>query len=332
MRTMPRTYRMKARAESVEETRRKVLESARQAILDGPSPVITMGDVARRAGVARSTLYSTYGSLGGLVGAVMVDAQMRGGFDRVLALFNLADAAEAMRRALPEGARMYATDYELARRVRVLARLEPTVMEGEVIGEEMRAGGMRYQAGRLAEQGKLRPGDRRARRQAAVAAHRLRDVRGPAYNVGHGRGRDRRVHRRGRIHLAVARLAVFAHEVEHPPPGVVAGVLPLREGPVEKAVGSVLVDVGLEGHACRLERGLELGVLLRRGCRVRARDHQQQGSLHLRDVGLAAHGATVETDGSGKVALGRRLVPGVGAAEAEPDREHRLHCASFLRL
>jgi len=155
---MPRTYRMKARAESVEETRRKVLESARQAILDGPSPVITMGDVARRAGVARSTLYSTYGSLGGLVGAVMVDAQMRGGFDRVLALFNLADAAEAMRRALPEGARMYATDYELARRVRVLARLEPTVMDGEVIGEEMRAGGMRYQAGRLAEQGKLRPG------------------------------------------------------------------------------------------------------------------------------------------------------------------------------
>src|SRR5712691_6200915 len=116
-----------------------------------------MGEVARRAGVARSTLYASYGSLGGLVGAVMVDAQMRAGFDRVLELFNLPDAAEGMRRALPRGARMLGSDYQLTRRVRILARLDPDVMTGLIVGDEVRAGGMRYQAARLAGQGRLWP-------------------------------------------------------------------------------------------------------------------------------------------------------------------------------
>jgi len=154
---VPRQYRMKARADTVEETRRKVLEAAREAILAGPTPTVSMGDIARRAGVARSTLYSTYGSMAGLVGAVSVDAQMRAGFDRVLELFNLPDAAEGMIRALPEGAHMYGSDYEMTRRVRVLARLDPEVMNGLVLGDQVRAGGMRYQADRLSELGRLRP-------------------------------------------------------------------------------------------------------------------------------------------------------------------------------
>ena len=155
---MPRRYRMKARAEASEANRKRVLEAAREAILEGPAPSPSMGDIARRAGVARSTLYSQYGSQAGLIGAVMVDAGLRGGFERVLELFNLADAVEAMCKALPEGARMMGSDYELTRRVRVLAQLDPDVMAGQQTGDEYRAGGMRYQAGRLAEQGKLRPG------------------------------------------------------------------------------------------------------------------------------------------------------------------------------
>jgi AcrR family transcriptional regulator len=153
-----RRYRMKARTEAAEATRRRVLEAARATILDGPAPSLSMGEVARRAGVARSTLYSQYGSQAGLIGAVMVDAGLRAGFERVLELFNLPDAAEAMRHALPEGARMIGSDYELTRRIRVLAQLDPEVMAGQQTGNEYRAGGMRYQAGRLAEQHKLRPG------------------------------------------------------------------------------------------------------------------------------------------------------------------------------
>lgn len=155
---MTRRYRMKARAEAAEATRRRVLEAARATILEGPTPSLSMGEVARRAGVVRSTLYSQYGSQAGLIGAVMVDAGLRAGFERVLELFNLPDAAEAMRQALPEGARMIGSDHELTRRVRVLAQLDPEVMAGQQTGDKYRAGGMRYQAGRLAEQHKMRPG------------------------------------------------------------------------------------------------------------------------------------------------------------------------------
>lgn len=155
---MPRPYRMRARAESAEATRRRVIDATREAILDGPVPQVSMGDIARRAGVARSTLYASYGSQAGLIGAVMVDAGMRGGFERALELFNLPDAAEAMRLALREGARMIGSDYELAKRSRILAQLDPAVMASLQISDEYRSGGMRYQAGRLAEQGHLRPG------------------------------------------------------------------------------------------------------------------------------------------------------------------------------
>jgi len=156
--TVPRRYRMKARKESAEATRRKVIEAARATILDGPVPGLSMGEVARRAGVARSTLYAQYGSQAGLIGAVLVDAGLRAGFENVLELINLPDAREAIRKALPAGAQMLGLDYELGRRIRVLAELDPEVMAGQKIAEGHRAGGMRYQAGRLAEQNLLRPG------------------------------------------------------------------------------------------------------------------------------------------------------------------------------
>lgn len=148
---------MRARADAVEVTRRRVLDAAREAILDGPSPTLSMGDVAQRAGVARSTLYSQYGSQGGLIGAVLVDAGLRAGFERALELLNLPNAGEAVRRALPEVARMHDFDYELTHRVRTLAQLDPEVMAAMQTAEKHRVGGMRYQAGRLAEQGRLRP-------------------------------------------------------------------------------------------------------------------------------------------------------------------------------
>src|SRR5439155_11192296 len=53
-------------------------------------------------------------------------------------------------------------------------------------------------------------------------------------------------------------------ECEHPPPCVVARVLPLLEAPVEKAVRGSLVNMLLECHARLLELLLELHRLLGR--------------------------------------------------------------------
>jgi len=148
---------MRARAEAAEATRARVIEAARAAILDGPAPRVSMGDVARRAGVARSTLYATYGSHAGLIGAVLADAGLRGGFERMLELINLPDAADGIRRFLPEAARMFGADYKLTRRIQLLAQLDPEVMKTLGVAARAKADGMLYQAGRLAEQGRLRP-------------------------------------------------------------------------------------------------------------------------------------------------------------------------------
>ncbi len=171
---VPRPYRMKARAETADATRRRILDAAREAILDGLTPELSVGDVARRAGVARSTIYSLHGSRAGLIGAVIVDALMRAGFEQTLQLFNLPDAAEGMRRALPEGARMMESFHELARRINVLAQLDAEIMAVQQTADQSRADGMRYQAGRLAEQGRLRRGV--TAEQAAMILYLLTDL------------------------------------------------------------------------------------------------------------------------------------------------------------
>src|SRR5438105_14206861 len=91
-------------------------------------------------------------------------------------------------------------------------------------------------------------------------------------------------------------LAVLFHEVEHAVPRVVAGVLPLLVGAVEKAVGCSFVDVRLIRHPGRLQRLLELLVLLGRRGPVRAGDQDQQGRFHLGDERLAARRPAVEAD------------------------------------
>jgi AcrR family transcriptional regulator len=149
---------MKARAEAADATRARVIEAARGAILDGPAHMVSMGDVARRANIARSTLYASYGSYGGLIGAVVADAGLRGGFVRLLELINLPDAADGIQRFLPEVARMFGADYELTRRIQLLAELDPEVKQALAVAARAKADGMLYQAGRLAEQGRLRPG------------------------------------------------------------------------------------------------------------------------------------------------------------------------------
>src|SRR3989442_12314466 len=98
---MPRRYRMQARAESAEATRARVIEAARAAILDGPSPRLSMGDVARRAGVARSTLYEAYGSLAGVIGGGMGDGGVCAGLCGRCARLKLSLSSVAICHALP---------------------------------------------------------------------------------------------------------------------------------------------------------------------------------------------------------------------------------------
>src|SRR5207253_879011 len=125
-------------------------------------------------------------------------------------------------------------------------------------------------------------------------------------------------------------LAALLHEGEHAPPGVVARILPLLVGAVEEAVRRPFVHVRLIRRARRRQLPLEILVLLRRGRLVGAGDQDQQRRSHLRDVRLAAHRSAVEADAAAQSWVQGGLVPRVGPAEAEADREHGFGRAAIL--
>ena len=88
-----RKYEQRLRAESAEETRRRILDAVAQRFREAPTEPLSLDQVARLARVARSTIYLAFGSRAGLLQAFAVDLWERGG------LADLTTARRAPRRA-----------------------------------------------------------------------------------------------------------------------------------------------------------------------------------------------------------------------------------------
>jgi AcrR family transcriptional regulator len=116
-------------------------------------------DVARGAGVARSTVYLVFGSRSGLFDA-LTDRLVEGaGLDRIAEAVRHPDARETLRGGLEGGVQMYAAHHDVFRVLHSMAKLDPEgVGQALARSEAKRAEGMSWVAGRLAEQGALRPG------------------------------------------------------------------------------------------------------------------------------------------------------------------------------
>ena len=99
-----RGYHSPLRELQARETRRRVIDSARELFLEQGYPATTIAAVARRAGVSADTIYSTFGSKGALLKEVL-DVVI-GGDDAQSPLLNRADpqamrAERDQRRQLP---------------------------------------------------------------------------------------------------------------------------------------------------------------------------------------------------------------------------------------
>jgi AcrR family transcriptional regulator len=73
----PRSYRLGRRQVAADRTRAAILSTARELLTSGNDPSISVGAVARRAGVSRLTIYNRFGSKAGLLQAVLDDARRR---------------------------------------------------------------------------------------------------------------------------------------------------------------------------------------------------------------------------------------------------------------
>ena len=154
-----RRYEQRLRAETADETRRRILDALYDRLREAPADPVSVDEVARSARVSRSTVYLVFGSRSGLFDALTAHLFRGAGWDSILEAFRQPDARETLRRGLAGGVQMYAAHQEVLRILYSMAKLDPDgVGQALARAERGRSASMDWLAGRLAEQGLLRAG------------------------------------------------------------------------------------------------------------------------------------------------------------------------------
>lgn len=153
-----RKYTQQARAAAAEQTRGRILDAMRSRLRTAPAEALSVERIAHDAGVARSTVYLVFGSKAGLFEALGRDLLERAGFNRIVEAVALPDARDAVRESLRAAAGVYAAEREVTRTIYSMWALEPeAVRRAFEVVEHGRIEGQRRMAGRLAQEGHLRP-------------------------------------------------------------------------------------------------------------------------------------------------------------------------------
>ncbi len=154
-----RRYQQRLRAEAAEQTRRRILDTVYERLREAPSQPVGLDDLARRAGVARSTIYVIFGSRAGLFESLAADLMERAGYARLVEAVRGSDARGVLREALRATVRLYATHRDVQRALYSMAALGDDEAAGRPIRamERDRARGMEQLAAGLDAQGALRP-------------------------------------------------------------------------------------------------------------------------------------------------------------------------------
>lgn len=154
-----RTYRQRLRAESAEQTRRRILDAVADCLRDTPTEPVSLDRVAQLARVARSTIYSVFGSRAGMFDAFVDDLWARTGLPELTEAVSNPDARQHLRAGIRAASAMYARDRDIYRVLHSMAQLDPASVGGAVQKMEVeRAGGMAHVAARLAQDNALRDG------------------------------------------------------------------------------------------------------------------------------------------------------------------------------
>jgi AcrR family transcriptional regulator len=154
---MPRTYVQSGRAAAAAAKRHDLLDATIAMLAIEPLPRITLDAVAKRAGAARSTVYTMFGSRGGLLEAVAVRLLERIGFDRLVAAVNDPDPRRALDLALIESVRLYARERQVSRALWSWADLDPDAAGAFAMLDGGREAGTTHLIDRLADADLLRP-------------------------------------------------------------------------------------------------------------------------------------------------------------------------------
>ena len=145
----PRPYNLGKRREAIDQSRQQVLAAARSLLAEPGGSAFTVDAVARRADVARATVYYQFGSRSGLLEAVCDHLADLGGMDGLPAAFTDPDPRRGLDVFVGCFGRFWAADRAATRRLRALAALDPEVGAVVAARDERRHTGLSVLAGRL---------------------------------------------------------------------------------------------------------------------------------------------------------------------------------------
>ncbi|HWG63281.1 MAG TPA: TetR/AcrR family transcriptional regulator [Streptosporangiaceae bacterium] len=148
----PRPYNLGKRRGQIDAGRQHVLDAARSLLAGTASyTAFTVDAVAKRADVARATVYYQFGSKAGLLEAVCDQLAEAGGMSELATVFAGPDPLEALRGFVACFGRFWDADRQAMRRLRALAALDPEV--GAVISarDQRRRKGLEVLVSRLGD-------------------------------------------------------------------------------------------------------------------------------------------------------------------------------------
>jgi AcrR family transcriptional regulator len=149
----PRPYRLGQRQAATEQTRARIIAAARELLVasDGFSG-FSIDAVARKADVARMTVYHQFGSKIGLLEALCDSLAIYGGMEQLATAFRRAEPLDALDEFIAVFGRFWQSDRLVTHRLRGLAALDPDFEQVIRARDERRRQGLRVIVQRLVAQ------------------------------------------------------------------------------------------------------------------------------------------------------------------------------------
>jgi AcrR family transcriptional regulator len=154
--TPKRGYQQKARAESAADTRRRIIDVTRELLAREKLENVSLPEIASKAEVARSTVYTIFGSREGLMVAVAEDLLERGGFVRIGQALRGPDVVRAFEISIDVAMELYSQEEAVSQALLSLSAVDRDASSAAARLNFGRANGMRRLAERMQEQGVLR--------------------------------------------------------------------------------------------------------------------------------------------------------------------------------
>ena len=159
MSTQKRTYVSKARRQSAQATRSRILEAAKQLFTRHGIDAVTVAQIADRAGVATPTVYAAFKSKEGMLRALMEAAMFGDRFEIARRrLDGIADGVEAVALTASISRSVYEGESRELGLLRGAASFSPSLRRIEEQFEKMRLDMQRARVELLFDQGKAKHG------------------------------------------------------------------------------------------------------------------------------------------------------------------------------